>query len=77
MENLKQGNFNQASGLHRTLEAGGASNFGRENLAQSNLSGQATHTGERARANEQNFERKKVHFIGIGGIGKSAIARFL
>ena len=77
MENLKQGNFNQASGLHRTLEAGGASNLGRENLAQSNLSGQATHTGERARAKEQNFERKKVHFIGIGGIGISAIARFL
>ena len=73
MENLKQGNLNQASGLHRAVEADGASNSGCENLAQSNLNAQAASVDEIKRAKE----RKKVHFIGIGGIGISAIARFL
>ena len=47
--------------------------MGRENLAQSNLNEQADSVDEIKRAKE----RKKVHFIGIGGIGISAIARFL
>ena len=92
MENLKQGNFNQASGLHRTTEAGGASNLqsetlaqgnlgranlSRENWAHSNLNGQTANVNEKNHAYSQSAERKKVHFIGIGGIGISAIARFL
>ena len=63
-ETLAQGNLERA-------------NLSRENWTHSNLNGQTARIDERDRAKERIDERKKVHFIGIGGIGISAIARFL